>query len=165
MKRKNDFKICKDYSTIYINKKDITLEVIVDTEDLDRILNVGKWHALKDPRQINSSYYMCNRPVGKPCIKMHRFIMDCPKGMVVDHINRNTLDNRKCNLRIVTQFENSQNQRTNKTGIVGVHYRARGYWVGSISKDNKKYSKEFKTKEEAIKYREEMYRKLYKEVM
>ena len=45
---------------------------------------------------------------------LHRLIMkDCPKGMVIDHVNGDTLDNRKTNLRITTYSQNGTN--TNKT--------------------------------------------------
>jgi hypothetical protein len=50
--------------------------------------------------------------------------MGAPKGMSIDHINHNTLDNRKANLRIVTHQQNNTNRNgaysTSKTGIRGV---------------------------------------------
>lgn len=46
-------------------------------------------------------------------IYMHRLIMDCPDNMVIDHINgyESRTDNRKCNLRICTNQENTFNRR------------------------------------------------------
>lgn len=162
----NEYKVCGDYSIIYVNWKGSTLEVFVDTDDLEKIIMVGPWHVTHDTRWKSSGYYMCNRPKGKRCIKMHRFIMDCPDNMVVDHIDHNTLNNRKNNLRVCTQFENNQNQRNNKSGVPGVYKRTRPnhkyeYWVGKISKDGITYKKEFKTKEQAIEYRNKMYKELY----
>lgn len=67
--------------------------------------------------------------------------MDCPKGMVVDHINHNITDNRKCNLRVCTQDENMRNRkpdRNSKSGIKGV-YPENGKWRVMISYNRKQY--------------------------
>ena len=166
MKKKNKFKIFGDYSIIYVKRCNEELEVKVDTEDLKKIIDVGGWHAILDMTLHKYGYYIChrynNKVLGSGCIKLHRFITDCPREKEVDHINNDTLDNRKCNLRIVTHFENQQNLRSNKSGIIGVHQRANGNWVGKISKNNKVYQKEFKKKEDAIMYRKQMYDILYK---
>jgi len=47
---------------------------------------------------------------------MHRMIMQPPEGMVVDHINGNGLDNRRCNLRICTQEQNARNNAPKGNG-------------------------------------------------
>lgn len=44
-------------------------------------------------------------------VYMHRQILNAPKGLQVDHINGRTLDNRKENLRLCTNAENTRNQR------------------------------------------------------
>lgn len=48
---------------------------------------------------------------------LHRLIMSCPADKVVDHINGNPLDNRKCNLRICTHRENCLNRSFNPEQI------------------------------------------------
>jgi hypothetical protein len=66
------------------------------------------------------------------CTALSRFIMNPPKGMVVDHINGDRLDNRRENLRIVTYRQNSLNRKArNNTGLAGVSV--------STDKRDKKY--------------------------
>lgn len=60
-------------------------------------------------------------------LRMHRLIMRFPN-CKVDHRNRNGLDNRRCNLRLATNSQNSMNARTrrsSKTGYKGVHWAKR----------------------------------------
>lgn len=55
---------------------------------------------------------------------MHAVIAGTPKGMDTDHINGNGLDNRRCNLRIVTARQNQQNQNIQKSSkYPGVHWQ------------------------------------------
>lgn len=49
---------------------------------------------------------------GKRTTSIHRLIMGEPADMVVDHIDGNTLNNRKSNLRVCTQRQNTTNRRT-----------------------------------------------------
>ena len=56
--------------------------------------------------------------IGFPCIvKLHRYVLgllEIGSGGIVDHINGNTLDNRRENLRIVSHKENMNNRKDNK---------------------------------------------------
>lgn len=61
-------------------------------------------------------------------ILMHRAIMNPPDGKLIDHINRNKLDNRRRNLRVVDQSVNTHNTdlwSTNTSGYKGVSWNAR----------------------------------------
>lgn len=52
---------------------------------------------------------------------LHRLIANAPEDMEVDHVNRNTLDCRRTNLRIVTSQQNHQNTRaTNRKSATGI---------------------------------------------
>lgn len=75
--------------------------VIIDDDDCIKLSSFG-WYG----KRSRSKYYAVCNSFGKQ-IRMHRVIMNPPENMVVDHINGNTLDNRKKNLRICTIRENT----------------------------------------------------------
>lgn len=86
---------------------------------------------------------------------LHRIILDVPKDKLVDHINRNPLDNRKRNLRLCSPSENNINQKKrkdNKSGYRGVSwYSTPQKWAADIKYENKRYFLGlFSTLEEAI---------------
>lgn len=83
---------------------------------------------------------------------LHRMIMKPEKGFVVDHINRNKLDNRRSNLRVITNASNLVN--TKAKGYYW-HKKARKYcvYIGSSDTGTYKYLGLVDTIEEAIEKR------------
>lgn len=83
----------------------------------------------------------------------HRFIMDAPKGVLVDHINHNTLDNRKINLRLCNRSQNMWNRKRScgVSKFKGVHWcNERQKWRTQIYLNNKRvHSRRFKCEKQA----------------
>jgi len=95
---------------------------------------------------------------GRSAEFLHRLILDCPEGMVIDHINGNGLDNRTENLRTCSHAENMRNRKrhkNNKSGYKGVYRdcrRERLQWRAQIRFEGKKLSiGSYETPEEAHK--------------
>ena len=84
--------------------------------------------------------------------RFHRHLLNFPK-KIVDHINRDKLDNRKNNLRLCSPTENSRNisiAKNNTSGVTGVKKTIHGTWNASIMVDRKGiHLGNFKTLEEA----------------
>ena len=92
--------------------------------------------------------------------RLHRIIMDDPEDLIVDHINRNPLDNRRDNLRIVSIQENNMNlsiRKTNKSGVSGVCWdKDANKWRADIAYKKKKINLgRFDNLEDARKARED----------
>lgn len=132
-------------------------EAKVDDADFEW-LSEYKWFVYLS---TSGSYYACrnNRSANGGNVyieKMHRRIMGLGKGDtgMVDHINGDSLDNRRSNLRIVTNQQNSLNrgkQSNNHSGYKGVHrHSTSGKWIAQITaKGNTYHLGSFLTPEEA----------------
>lgn len=87
----------------------------------------------------NRGYPQARCKVAKRARVLHRFIVTVPPGLYVDHINRNRLDNRRENLRLVTPRENVYNQGPGK----GKKYKgitfAKNRWLAQIVVAGKYY--------------------------
>jgi len=103
---------------------------IVDDEDYEW-LSKFKWCAMVEKSGRVSA--VRNLPTGNGKYKtvyMHRIIMNEPIGVLVDHADRNPLNNQRYNLRVCTHAENLRNrgkQKNNTTGFCGVVRNRKGF--------------------------------------
>jgi hypothetical protein len=141
---------------IHISKGQV---VLVSDEDYERV-NEYKWYAHESKTNgVHYRYYACRKDWHPSTdrqttmsdgrvvngyytiMRMHRFIIDCPRDKEVDHIDGNGLNNQRENLRIVTRLQNMWNQRTRKTsksGYKGVSWDTKPKkWRATITVNHK----------------------------
>lgn len=108
----------------------------VKIDEQDRhLLDAYNW---KKWRARNGVYIRAH--VGRNAVLLHRLITKAPPGMVVDHINGDTLDNRRGNLRVCTRAENSRGQHARRgvSRFKGVYFHAgAGKWAANIRANRK----------------------------
>jgi hypothetical protein len=153
LKCKRTVKLFKDYAVISKPQGDILI-------DVEAIPLLREWGiSIFGERRV----FLQGHPKGKWKIKLlSRTLMGNPKARVVDHINHNTLDNRKKNLRVCTPSENAYNCRgssVRKGKYKGVYpnshnenakdRRRRTWWATITHKKQKFYLGSFKTEKEA----------------
>lgn len=80
---------------------------IVDANDFEW-LSTFAWYADFDKTGFYAKYGHRN------AVRMHRLILGCKKGEFADHINGDTLDNRRENLRKCSQLENAKNRKKHR---------------------------------------------------
>lgn len=122
-------------------------QVLIDDEDFDRVSKY-KWHLDWPYFRRSGNYYFKTRPYingVRYTWSLHHFIYGKPdKGSYLDHINRNTLDNRKNNFRYVTPQQNKYNQKCRKdntTGYKGVGVQTHcPKYIVKIVYDGKRHS-------------------------
>lgn len=94
---------------------------------------------------LSEGYILTNlrkKPARKKSgLQLHRLIMNAGASDIVDHINHDPTDNRKCNLRIVNRSQNNTNMRlksSNTSGVTGVSYdKSRNKWQANIQVDGR----------------------------
>lgn len=115
---KNEYIVLEEYSILRItSEKHGVIDVMIDTEDIEKLQQL-QWCVQR--QRYKGNFYIYNR-INK--LQIHRYLIDTPEGMVVDHINRDTLDNRKSNLRNCSTADNNLNRDfpDSNTGIKYIH--------------------------------------------
>lgn len=109
--------------------------VLVDDDDFERLSKYSWYCSLRGEGYAART----DKSTGKQrTVLMHREITGAKKGQLVDHINRNKLDNRKCNLRICSHEENSRNISKRKVRTTskykGVYFcKQKGLYMARIN--------------------------------
>lgn len=150
----NEFILFGSFAVMIVKRQNgDVFEVLLDLDDVERVKNHNtSWCA-----------YPCSN-TGRVYIKdaysigIHRFIVGAKDGEIVDHINHDSMDNRKCNLRITDYAENAFNRAgasiRSQTGVRGVQPVRDKYRV-LIARTHYGY---FDTLEEAKSVAETIYR-------
>lgn len=141
----------------------------IDAQDYD--LYVGKMPSwfLSGAKSNYATADWTNCPGGRRKIRLHRYLvlgLDDDPNRVVDHINGDTLDNRRCNLRVLTKGANVAHRANlnsnNTSGVRGINWcKTNNRWIARIQHDEDVWwKKSFEDKDEAIREIEEQ-RKVY----
>lgn len=158
----NEIIILNDYAEIYIynNKGEYIKSAIIDIEDVE-LCKQYKWCLTKDGYVLS---YKNNT-----FLYLHRLLLGAKNNEYVDHINFNTLDNRKQNLRICTNAQNLQHRskltKINTSGYHGISFdKDKNRWQVEIQYNKKrKFIGYYKNIEDAIKARRQAEDKYYGE--
>ena len=115
----------------------------VSDMDFERV-SKHRWYALRRPNQVVYAARRTGRRIVQNGIThMHSYIMNAEKGVLINHINLDTLDNTRGNLRIVTHSQvgmAARGRRNVSSKYKGVSFsNCRGKWCAAIGKDSQKF--------------------------
>lgn len=148
----SNFPVTKNTYEVHIKYKGIDKFILIDESDIEIIDNFTI--CVTKSSSETAKHYACisekgtreqkkNKEFG--LIQVHRKLTGFT---MVDHINRNPLDNRRCNLRETTQKLNNNNRskpvKASVDSILGIRYHKKdNSWQARIKQDNKEYTKSF----------------------
>jgi len=162
-----------DYVIVPFNSDKLQgISFAIDAQDYDTYVSKMPSWFLAGAKNNYATADWTNCPGGRRKIRLHRFLMlgiDDDPNRVVDHINGDTLDNRRCNLRIISKAANVAHRANlncnNTSGTRGVYWCATNKrWIACINhNEDVWWKKSFEDKEEAIREIEEQ-RKVYNSI-
>ncbi|NBH15614.1 hypothetical protein D3Z36_15990 [Lachnospiraceae bacterium] len=140
----NEYKIVDGYAEVKLSDENY---MFCDIEDWEQFK--GHYWFMND-----TGYAVCET-MATGILRFHKLVTGTTADVIIDHINRNKLDNRKHNLRIATKEVNAINrglQSNNTTGHAGVHFNNKsGTWNARVKVHGKViWLGAYPTKEEAI---------------
>jgi len=148
---------------IEIKKNGAIYAATVDDENFNR-LSMYNWCLLGGRLTAYASAW-CKKT--KKTVRMHRLVMDAKQGEVIDHIDRNGLNNQTSNLRLANRKVNNWNRgvnRNNKSGHKHICHdiKSRCYkkWLVQIVRGNIITRARFETIKDAIEWRDKQVDKL-----
>lgn len=101
---------------------------LIDKEDYEK---AKKFRWFSKIYKLTGKYYAYSHLKGNKKILLHRYLLDIDDERLVDHINGNTLDNRRSNLRIASRLQNNVNSKKRKnckSKYKGLMLRPSGRW-------------------------------------
>ena len=155
----NSFRIDGAIARIFLPRQDGTVtEAVIDACDLPTVQSFpGTWYGIWHQRDYGLYVLGISGPSKRRRrTLLGRFLLRPKPRMVIDYVNHDTLDHRRCNLRSVPRWLDQQNRRganrTNQTsGLRGVHFETRSQrWIARLRvRGQRMYLGSFSEKEQA----------------
>jgi len=153
IKDANKFIRYDDYYVMQVQYKNIWYDFYIDLDDYERVSAIH-WRVSHKKRKV---YAVSGSKAKKNVQYLHNFILNYTyqNNYEVDHLDGNSFNNRKSNLRVVSRLENIQNVSAridSKIGIRGICYHKdwHSYTVDFSFNKNRFYFPHWKTLEEAV---------------
>jgi hypothetical protein len=146
---KNPVQELKDCCRMYFLHKGELQECLLDKEDIKlldyNVTWVGNLNGSGDKVYIVANWL-------NKRISLHRVLTNFPVGMVIDHINGNTFDNRRCNIRVVTTGVNMLNKKDYNTSTTKERHiiKSRGHYKLAINRQFNDINIAIKAKEAVL---------------
>lgn len=136
------------------------MQIYLANKNTYALIDDGDYNLVKEYKWYLDDMGYARSSSNKQNIRLHQLVFGkASKGMVIDHINQNRLDNRKENLRYLPHRSNLINSGApvnNTSGIRGVRWdKSRNKWIAYIGMGERHYVKIFNQLEQAIAWRKD----------